>query len=189
METGSGRKAANCLVAVVAALLIAAIGRAQAQQPSSAQTDAIRQSCRSDFMANCAGIQPGGREALQCLQGNLAKLSPSCKTAVAATVAAPGPTAAHPAREPAAAHHATAPAAALTSPPAAPTPPAVAALKVRPFILPQRRVVIVAICGGDVQKLCEGVPPGGERILECLAAHAARLSPECYGAIARVSEK
>jgi hypothetical protein len=69
------------------------------------------------------------------------------------------------------------------------TAPAVAPLKVRPFIMPQRRVVILAICGGDAPKLCAGVPPGGRRILECLAAHAAGLSPECYAAIARVSEK
>jgi hypothetical protein len=41
-----------------------------AQQPTQAQRDAIRAVCRSDFMANCASVQPGGKEALQCLLRN-----------------------------------------------------------------------------------------------------------------------
>jgi hypothetical protein len=174
------RKVANYAALVIPVLLALAFASAQAQQPSAAQTDAIRQSCRSDFMADCKGVQPGGADALHCLQRNAAALSPPCKAAVAATMSAPA-TAAHPAN---------APEAAVPPPPAAmPPAPAVAPLKVRPFIMPQRRVVILAICGGDAPKLCAGVPPGGRRILECLAAHAAGLSPECYAAIARVSEK
>jgi hypothetical protein len=35
-------------------------------------------------MTNCAGVQPGGPEALACLQRNAAKLSPDCRTSVAA---------------------------------------------------------------------------------------------------------
>jgi hypothetical protein len=62
-------------------------------------------------------------------------------------------------------------------------------LHVRPFIMPQRRIVILAICHADVARLCSNVPPGRERILECLAAQAAGLSPECYRAVARVSRR
>ena len=81
---------------------------AQAQQPTPAQSDAIRQSCRSDFMADCAGVQPGGKEALQCLQHNVAKLSPPCKNAVAATMPPP-PAAARPPKAPQAAAPPTSP--------------------------------------------------------------------------------
>ena len=55
---------------------------AVAQQPTSEQISAIRASCRSDFMANCAGVKPGTREALECLKHNAAKVSPACKTAL-----------------------------------------------------------------------------------------------------------
>jgi hypothetical protein len=40
-------------------------------------------------MANCSGVQPGGKEAFECLLQNDAKLSPSCRAAVNA--AAPKP--------------------------------------------------------------------------------------------------
>jgi hypothetical protein len=47
--------------------------------------------------------------------------------------------------------------------------------------------VIVAICHVDVARFCDGVPPGGDRILKCLAANASSLAPSCYDAVARVS--
>jgi hypothetical protein len=177
------RKIVNSLGALICVLLAAALSPAQAQQPTPAQTDAVRQSCRTDFMANCGGVQPGTREALQCLQQNVAKLSPSCKTAVRATMPAP-PAAAAPAPRPAAA------AAPSSPPPAAAAPAAeVPPLKVRAFIMPQRRIVITTICSGDAPKLCPGVPPIGPSLLNCLAAHASALSKQCYDAIGRVSEK
>jgi len=61
--------------------------QAQAQQPTKAQTDAIRASCRSDFLKNCSGVTPGGKDALACLQKNSAKLSAGCQTAVTAVPA------------------------------------------------------------------------------------------------------
>src|SRR5512147_1580577 len=72
------------------ALLLAALiaAPAHAQQPTQAQQSAIRDACRSDFMANCSGVQPGGSAALACLQQNAAKASPACQQALAA-VAAP----------------------------------------------------------------------------------------------------
>jgi hypothetical protein len=75
---------------------------ALAQQPTQAQRDAVRAACRSDFMANCASVQPGGKEALECLLRNEPKLSPPCRSAVSAIATpasspAPAPTAAAPA--------------------------------------------------------------------------------------------
>jgi chemotaxis protein MotB len=35
-------------------------------------------------------------------------------------------------------------------------------------------------CGGDVDRLCPGVPPGGGRIKACMKAHASELSPNCF---------
>ena len=90
-----------------------------AQQPTPAQRDAIRSSCRSDFMANCSGVQPGGKDALDCLKRNLAKLSGGCQAAVSAISPAPAPaTVAAPAPPPAPA--ASAPAAPVASAPVAP---------------------------------------------------------------------
>ena len=48
---------------VIAALMAAP---AYAQQPTPAQQSAIRDACRSDFMSNCSGVQPGGSAALPC---------------------------------------------------------------------------------------------------------------------------
>ena len=87
-------------------LLVLLHDQAAAQKPTEAQRDAIRAACRSDFMANCSGVQPGGRDAFECLLRNDAKLSPSCQAAVNA--AAPKPA------EPAAA---AAPANSETAPP------------------------------------------------------------------------
>lgn len=91
----AGGTAARVIVGIVLALLASA---AQAQ-PSQQQISAVKASCRSDFMAHCMSVQPGTREALQCLQQHLAQLSGACKTAVNATmpqapVAAPAPRAA-----------------------------------------------------------------------------------------------
>ena len=53
-------------------------------RPTAQQQAAIRQSCQSDFMSRCSRRQPGGADALHCLQRNSAQLSPNCRTAVAA---------------------------------------------------------------------------------------------------------
>ena len=42
----------------------------------------MRSSCRSDCMANCMSVSPGGKEALMCLEKNMAKLSPACQKSV-----------------------------------------------------------------------------------------------------------
>jgi hypothetical protein len=47
-----------------------------------AQKDAVRTNCRSDFIANCRGVTPGGVDALNCLRQHEATLAPACRKAV-----------------------------------------------------------------------------------------------------------
>ena len=68
-------------------LLALGVHSARAQQPTSEQRDPIRAACRSDFIANCAGVEPSGKEALACLMRSHDSLSASCKTAVDAVAA------------------------------------------------------------------------------------------------------
>lgn len=145
-------------------------GGAAAATPTADQKAAIRSACRSDFMAHCSGVQPGGSAALQCLAGNSAKLSSACRTAVAA-ISGGG------------AGGAVAPASAT---PAA-APAAVPPLTPRPVIMPEKGLLILRICRADAAALCAGTPPGGGRLIDCLGANAASLSPACYDAVARVS--
>jgi len=137
--------------------------------PTEAQKSAIRAACRSDFMANCSGVQPGGAEALQCLKSHTASLSSACQSAVAAIGGG-------------------APAAGSASAPAASAPtPAVAPLGPIPPMLPREALRILAMCRPEQESLCSGVPIGGGRILTCLADHAQQLSLECYQALARAA--
>jgi outer membrane biosynthesis protein TonB len=81
------------------ALITLALAGAASAQITAEQQSAIRANCRSDFMSKCSGVQPGGKEALQCLQKNVDALSAGCKTAVSATISAPAAaTAAAPAK-------------------------------------------------------------------------------------------
>ncbi|MGF7159635.1 hypothetical protein FHS85_001254 [Rhodoligotrophos appendicifer] len=160
-------------------LTVLMITGAQAQQPTKAQQSAIRASCSSDFQANCAGVSPGGQEALQCLQTNVAKLSAACQSAVNAIGggAASGATPAAP--PPAAATAPSAPPAATTAAPA----PTVAPVMLTPR---QELALVRQSCGRDVRRLCAGVPMGGGRVAACLQANAAALSPGCRGALASI---
>jgi hypothetical protein len=162
--------AAKALPAAAALFLLLAGSNVRAQQPSQDQIAAVRASCRSDFMANCSGVQPGGKDALDCLKRNLGRLSGSCQTAVsaltppspatsptpaAAPVATAPPPAASPPRTPATASPARAaapPAAAkpqthavakLTPPPPAPTVPVEATVSPPPPAAPQTPNVMV----------------------------------------------
>src|ERR1700729_3854882 len=94
--------APKAIPASVAVLLLLIGPGARAQQPSQDQVSAIRSSCRSDFMANCSGVTPGGKDALECLKRNVSKLSGACQTAVSAInpPAAPAATTAAPAAAP-----------------------------------------------------------------------------------------
>ncbi len=132
------------------------------KQPSPEELSAIRSNCRSDFMSHCSGVQPGGVEALQCLKRNSAQLSAACQGAVAAISE----------RERAA------------TPAAGAAAPVVAPLTPMPFIRLRQALGILRVCGADQHALCPGIPPGGGRLINCLAENASRLSPECYGAMA-----
>ena len=107
----------------LATLALTTLSTGAFAQISAEQQNAIRGNCRSDFMLKCSGVPRGGREALECLQKNVASLSPACKTAVSATMPAPAapppPAAAAPPLPPPAAAPPTPPTAAAPPPPAA----------------------------------------------------------------------
>jgi hypothetical protein len=113
-----------CVYALAGMALLSVLATAQAQAPTKAQQDALRSNCRSDFMRNCSSVTPGGREALECLMTNKAKVSAGCQGALNA-IAAPAPAAAkpEPKAEPRAASPKSepAPTAAAPAPPAAPS--------------------------------------------------------------------
>jgi hypothetical protein len=152
----------------------AAPAAAAPTQPTEAQKSAIRAACRSDFMANCSGVQPGGVEALQCLKSHAAKLSGACQSAVAAIGGGAGGGA------PASASSSAAPGAATPTPAVAPLGPI-------PPMRPREALGILAMCRAEHETLCADVPLGGGRILTCLADHAQQLSPQCYQALARAA--
>ena len=144
----------------------------EAQQPSPEQISAVRTACRSDFMAHCRGVQPGGAEALQCLQQNSSQLSRSCRSALAAVGTGAPPSGSKSA----------APAAAPPGgpgPAVGPTPPGP-----MPTLRPGEAFYVLRICGPDKRRLCGDVPPGGGRIIACLAENASNLSPDCAAALA-----
>src|SRR5258705_3684331 len=69
------------------AAILATAAPAFAQAPSQAQRDAIKSQCRSDYIAHCSSVPPGGEASLQCLQKNMSSLSSSCQSAVRAVEA------------------------------------------------------------------------------------------------------
>lgn len=149
---------------------------------AAAEKEAIKEHCRSDYMAHCMGVPPGGKEALACLQHHAASLSPACRRVVAATMPKRPPRAAAPRRN-AKAQPAPPPPVALAPPPPQPNPAAVMARAER---LPLRmRLRIFRACDQDQAAVCPSVPPGGGRIIACLALHPDALSPFCRGAVAR----
>lgn len=186
------------LFALIATALAFLIDPAAAQQPTSAQRDAIRSACRSDYEANCASVPPGGKPSLMCLQKNMANLSPDCQKAVnavggkssAAPAATPKSSAATPSAAPPAAGAAGAGAAAAAPaapPPAGAAPQATAgaaAIAPPPALTPRQELRLVRLsCSGDYRTYCGNVPLGGGRVAQCLRANAASLSPGCQGAL------
>ena len=147
-----------------------------AKKPSSAQIAAIRSACRSDYQKVCAGVPTGGSAALQCLERNKAKVSGNCEKAVSAVSGGAAPAAGGAPAAAASADSAAAPA-------AAPAP----ALVLRPMRPREILFVLRSACGGDVRTLCAGVPPGGGRIIECLATQSASLSPACSDVLGQFS--
>jgi Cysteine rich repeat len=149
-----------------------------AKKPSSAQVAAIRSACRSDYQQNCAGVPTGGAAALSCLENNKANLSPGCQKAVNAAGGAAAPVAGGAPADAAGG----APTDATTAGPAPAGAPA-PVLALRPMRPREIIFVLRSACGEDVRALCAGVPAGGGRIIQCLAAQAASLSPACAGVL------
>jgi hypothetical protein len=180
-----------CLAALAACIMADQAGA----QVTSAQQSAIKASCRSDFMAKCSGVTPGGKDALACLQKNVDSLSSACKTAVSATLPSPAPAAKAPAAakaapasdtaeqpatgEPAAAETDAAPAttAPAASAVAAPAPKAAAVKPAAPTAAQQS--AMKQACRSDFMAKCSGVTPGGKDALVCLQRNVAGLSPAC----------
>lgn len=155
-----------------------AAASAAAKKPGNAQIAAIRSACRSDYQSNCAGVPTGGAAALKCLQKNEAKLSASCQRAVDAAGGGPATPAAGGTPAPA-------DTASPEAVPAAAPAPALVLRRMRP-----REVLFVlrSACGEDVRALCAGVPPGGGRIIECLATQPAALSPACADVLGQFAQ-
>jgi hypothetical protein len=153
---------------------------AEGKKPSSARIAAIRSACRSDYQKTCAGVPTGGAAALNCLENNKSKLSRGCQQAVNA--AGRGGATTTPA-----AVDAPPAATASDSPEAAPAP--APALVLRPMQPREVMFVLRSACGGDVRTLCAGVPPGGGRIIQCLATQAAALSPACSDVLSQFAAR
>jgi hypothetical protein len=189
---------AATLGALMMAAALAGAAPAFSQAPSQAQRDAIKSQCRSDYIAHCSSVPPGGEASLQCLQKNMSSLSSGCQGAVRAVeapaAAAPAATAKpatetaapKPATPKAAAPKAAAPKAAGSTAAAAPAgapataaPAAPTVIVLRPMRPREELFVLRSACGADVRSICGGVAPGGGRIVQCLATNAASLSPAC----------
>ena len=146
----------TALRTAIAILTLFWCGVATAQQPTSAQKNALRQSCSADFQAHCGGVSPGGQAALACLQQNAASLSPACGQAVAA-ISQPSRT---------------------TPPPT--SHPAASSSQMSPR---DELAVARSACGPDYRAYCRGLRPGGGRALACLEAHEASLSRACQAVL------
>jgi hypothetical protein len=165
-----------------------------AQAPTDAQREAIRSACRSDYIAHCSSVPPGGLESLQCLQKNMSSLSGTCKGAVNAVSAAEkpaAPAAAETTQAPTAAPKADTPAAAepaklaATAAPAAPpaAAPKAAANTAAKKPTDAQVAAIRSACRSDYPKVCAGVPTGGAPALQCLDKNKAKVSSGCQQAL------
>jgi hypothetical protein len=130
-------------------------------------------------MANCSGVQPGGKEAFECLLHNDAKLSASCQAAVNAAAPKPAEVAAP------AAPATAAPANSEATPPAAKVERAPPGIQVAPSEAKdeQLKTVQQACTLNDFVAHCSWIAPGNPEILACLKANAADLSPNCQAAV------
>jgi hypothetical protein len=168
---------ATTLGALLTAAVLMNVAPAFSQAPSQAQRDAIKSECRSDYIAHCSSVPPGGEASLQCLQKNMSSLSSACQGAVRAVEA---PAAAAPKAE-------SAPAAAAPAAPAA--KPATAAPKAATATAAKQpsgaqASAIRSACRSDYPKVCAGVPTGGAPALQCLEKNKGKLSPACEQAVA-----
>jgi hypothetical protein len=172
---------AATLGAVITAAIFASAAPAFSQAPTQAQRDAIKSECRSDYVAHCSSIPPGGEASLQCLQKNMSSLAPGCQSAVKAVEAPAAPKAeSAPAEKKTETAPAAETAAPKTSTPAAAAPKAAAAKQPTSAQISAIR----SACRSDYPKVCAGVPTGGAPALQCLEKNKAKLSAGCEKAVA-----
>ena len=171
------------LRALLTAAIVAVATPSFAQGASEAQKAAVKSACRSDYMAHCSSVQPGGEAALQCLAKNMSSLSPSCQSAVRTIEASVAPKS-----EPATTE--AAPAAAPKTETTTAQPAAEPKGESKPAATMAKKPTsaqvsaIRSACRGDYPKVCAGVPTGGAPALECLEKNKARVSAACGKALA-----
>jgi hypothetical protein len=146
--------------------LIPLTGEASAQQPTQAQTNAVRQYCRGDYQSYCASVPTGGKASLQCLQQHEAALSPDCHSAVAAISGG-------------------SPGAAASSGGTGALAPSGQSQQHPPMT--ERKIAFMRqSCGRDFRAYCHGVELGGGKAIGCLEANESRLSPSCRAGLAEM---
>ena len=142
-----------------------------ARQPTEEQRAAMRAACRSDFVANCTGMQLGTKAALECLIGNEAKLSTACRSALSAITAKP--------TTPAQVVPTAKPGAPARAAPATAGAPAAAPSPELPPKADQLNAVRQACTLNDFIAHCSRIQPTSPEILFCLQANTTELSPAC----------
>ena len=173
----------TALFAFLTATIVTLATPSLAQAPSQAQKDAVKSACRSDYMAHCSSVQPGGEAALQCLARNMSSLSAGCRSAVQAVEASVAPK-----NEPATSTQAAPAAAPKTETTAAEPKPAAATTTAATKKPTSAQIsAIRSACRGDYPKVCAGVPTGGAPALECLEKNKAKVSAACGNALATAS--
>jgi hypothetical protein len=173
----------DALLCALPAALMIAVATPSFAQPTEAQKEAVKSACRSDFMAHCSSVQPGGEAALQCLAKNMSSLSAGCASAVKAIEASAAPKS-EPAKTEAA--PAAAPKTETTTAKPAAEPKGESKSAAAPAGKPTDAQVaaIRSACRSDYPKVCAGVPTGGAPALECLEKNKARVSAGCSKALA-----
>ena len=189
-------------VARCGALMFAALAIDASAQPTQAQQNAIRQSCRGDFQLFCTGVQPGGQAALSCLQQNAAKATPACQQALGAMGSGGAPANASAAGS----------TGGMTSPQGGSMQQGGAmqggtqqggAMQgggmqqggtmqgggVSRMSMREELMITRQACGQDFRTYCQGVQPGGGRAITCLESNGASLSPGCQKALMEMKQQ
>jgi hypothetical protein len=172
----------DAVLCALAAALVLAVATPSLAQPTEAQKEAVKSACRSDYMAHCSSVTPGGEAALQCLAKNMSSLSSGCASAVKAIEASAAPKS-EPAKTEAA--PAAAPKGETAAEPKGESKPAAATTAAKKPTDAQVSAIRTA-CRSDYPKVCAGVPTGGAPALECLEKNKAKVSAGCGKALAAV---
>jgi hypothetical protein len=177
-------------------LIVPVFAPVAAQQPTEAEREAIRSACRSDFMTHCASVQPGGKEALECLLQNDSKLSAPCKSAVSAVAPSVEPKSepksesrseSEPKPEPK--PEPKSESVTKESAPKAPEAPVAGASKAAATQAQDDQIKAIrrACTLDDFMAHCSWISPSSPEVVLCLKANAAGLSPACRSAVASPS--